>query len=69
MKNETKLWSFLLREWDVSFGEMIVRTVLLALAVAGVILALRLMAWADTGSRGECPVEKSIIPAEFSRSK
>lgn len=41
---------------------IVLKTIWLAVAAAGVIGALRLMAWADTGSRGECPIERSLLP-------
>jgi hypothetical protein len=50
---------------DYTFGEMVMRTIWLILIAAFVLIAARLMAWADTGSRGECPVEQSIIPSEW----
>ena len=61
-KAEQAFWDLLLREWAVSAWDVVLRTIWLAIFVATAIGALRLMAWADTGSRGECPVEKSILP-------
>lgn len=52
-------------DWNTSFGGVIRRIIWLATVLAILTAVLRLMAWADTGSRGECPVEKSIIPAEL----
>ena len=43
-------------------GQVALKTIWLAIAVAALIGALRLMAWADTGSRGECPIEERILP-------
>ena len=51
--------------WNCSLWELCLRIIWSLLFAAGVLVFLRLMAWADTGSRGECPVEKSIIPAEW----
>ena len=41
---------------------VLLKTIWLALAALVLIGAVRLMAWADTGSRGECPIEESILP-------
>jgi len=60
--SEKQLWRLILREWDVSIWTVIMRTIWLALFVAAIISLLRLCAWADTGSRGEAPIEEHIIP-------
>ena len=57
----------LLSEWACTAWDMILRTIWLGLAVAATIGVLRLIAWADTGSRGECPIEKNIIPTNQPR--
>ncbi len=52
----------LLSEWACNAWDMILRTIWLALFAAAFIGLLRLMAWADTGARGEAPIERSILP-------
>lgn len=49
-------------DWNTSGWGVIRRIIWLAAVVAGLIAVLRLMAWADTGARGEYPVEQSILP-------
>lgn len=49
-------------DWNTSLRGLCLRIIWLGIVVLGLIAVLRLMAWADTGSRGECPVERSIIP-------
>lgn len=51
-----------MNHWNTTIGGLILRVIWLALFAAAVIAVLRLMAWADTGSKGECPIETSIIP-------
>ena len=47
-----------LRElWDV-----VMRVFWLAVFAAAIIGVMRLMAWADTGMRGNVPVERSVFP-------
>ena len=42
---------------------VVLKTIWLAIAVAAIIGALRLMAWADTGSRGTgTTIETTILP-------
>ena len=50
------------KSWQTSLVVALSRVLVIAFWVIVTIVVLRLMAWADTGSRGECPVEKSIIP-------
>ena len=50
------------QDWNCTFGGLLRRIIWLALVVGLLITVLRLMAWADTGSRGECPVERNLIP-------
>jgi hypothetical protein len=72
---EQKLWDVLLGEWAVSVWDIVLRTIWLALFVAAIIGAFRLMAWADTGSRDLH--EDAVTPhgvhgtlsGEFSRAK
>jgi len=52
------------QQHDCSFWELCMRLIWLLIFGASIIAALRLMAWADTGSRGECPIEKNIIPTK-----
>jgi hypothetical protein len=48
----------LIELWDI-----VLKTIWLGLAVAAIIGALRLMAWADTGSHGDgSQIEQNIIP-------
>jgi len=65
MKNkqsfEKKLWDCLLREWAISAWDMILRTIWIAIFVAAVIGALRLMGWADTDMR-KLPAQEELIP-------
>jgi hypothetical protein len=49
--SEKQLWKLVLREWDVSFGTVIVRIIMLAFWVSVVLGCLRLCSWADEGSR------------------
>lgn len=54
----------LLQEWAVSAWVIVLRTVWIAIFVMAVLTALRLMAWADTGMRGDgSTIEKSVIPS------
>ena len=48
--------------WRTSLGAALVRILVIAFWVIVTIVVLRLMAWADTGSRGECPIEERILP-------
>jgi len=55
---ENTVWDFLMHDvpsYLVTIAIWVVFTI-------GVLGLLRLMAWADTGSKGEAPVERSIIP-------
>lgn len=52
-------------DWNCSLWELCMRTIWLLLAGLAILSGLRLCAWADTGSRGECPVEDSVIPKEL----
>ena len=40
------------------------RLIWMLIFAASFIAVLRLMAWSDTGSRGECPIEKNLIPTK-----
>lgn len=60
--SEKQLWKIVLREWDVSFGTVLVRIILLAFWVGVALIALRLMSWADTGSRKL--YDNTTVPSE-----
>jgi hypothetical protein len=51
-----------MNQWNCTIWELCLRIIWLALAGLAIIGALRLCAWADTGSRGECPAERHLIP-------
>ena len=54
----TRMKDILIELWDI-----VLKTIWLGLAVAAIIGALRLMAWADTGSHGDgSQIEQNIIP-------
>lgn len=61
-KTEQAFWDLLLSEWAVSAWDIVLRTIWLCIFAAAVIGALRLMAWADTGSRK--PYDNTILPSE-----
>jgi hypothetical protein len=48
--------------WDTTLWGCCLRVIGLLLAGLAIISLLRLCAWADTGSRGEAPIEEHIIP-------
>ena len=50
------------KSWQTSLVVALSRVLVIAFWVIVTVTVLRLMAWADTGSRGECPVEKNLIP-------
>lgn len=51
-----------MKDWNCTLWGLCLRIIWLGIVVLGLIAVLRLMAWADTGARGECPVEQSILP-------
>jgi hypothetical protein len=50
--------------FEIMFMLIEIVAFLLKVLVVGffLLLCLRLMAWADTGSRGECPIERNFLP-------
>lgn len=52
---EKTVWDTLLGEWSCSLWDVILRTIWIGVAIACCIGALRLMAWADEGSRNANP--------------
>jgi hypothetical protein len=66
---EQKMWGSLLQEWSCSLWTVILRTIWIGVAIAACIGALRLMAWADTGSRGDgTTIETTIKPTNRNES-
>lgn len=49
-------------DYDCTLWELLMRLIWLLIFAVSAVFALRLMAWADTGSRGECPIEEHILP-------